>query len=139
MGGAYLTLLNTIANMGIILPKTPVFALMDALTASTCRAPDGAPIALPLAAEAGAAAEAHALRCPKKIRDLKIGPAAEACAAAGGQCVIDSDGFYLVSYSMAVIGIALGVMIMRLFPRLAALPLARWRARPAAAAPLKAW
>ncbi len=32
MGGAYLTLLNTIANMGYMLPKTPVFALIDRLT-----------------------------------------------------------------------------------------------------------
>lgn len=37
MGGAYLTLLNTIANVGIILPKSPIFAAMDATTVATCR------------------------------------------------------------------------------------------------------
>jgi len=36
MGGAYLTLLNTIANMGVVLPKTPAFALIDALTVVRC-------------------------------------------------------------------------------------------------------
>lgn len=34
MGGAYLTLLNTITNMGYMLPRSPVFALMDVLTSS---------------------------------------------------------------------------------------------------------
>jgi PAT family acetyl-CoA transporter-like MFS transporter 1 len=110
MGGAYLTLLNTIANMGVILPKTPVFALIDALTSSTCRGPKGAPVRLP-----------PGLHCAKKARDLGLGPAAEACAAAGGACVLERDGFYVVSY-------ALGVMIMRLVPRLTRLPLERWRA-----------
>jgi PAT family acetyl-CoA transporter-like MFS transporter 1 len=117
MGGAYLTLLNTIANMGVILPKTPVFALIDALTSSTCRDAKGASLPLP----AG-------LRCPKKARDMGAGAAAEACAAAGGSCVLDRDGFYVVSYSMAALGVALGIMIMRLFPRLTRLPLERWRA-----------
>jgi len=37
MGGAYLTLLNTIANMGTILPKLAVFWLIDALSHNGCR------------------------------------------------------------------------------------------------------
>ena len=32
MGGAYLTLLNTIANMGYMLPRAPLFLLIDNLT-----------------------------------------------------------------------------------------------------------
>ncbi|KAK9809613.1 hypothetical protein WJX73_007530 [Symbiochloris irregularis] len=39
MGGAYLTLLNTIANMGVILPKLGIFALIDALTSRQCKVP----------------------------------------------------------------------------------------------------
>ena len=35
-GGAYLTLLNTIANMGVILPKLAIFAAIDWLSARTC-------------------------------------------------------------------------------------------------------
>jgi hypothetical protein len=66
MGGAYLTLLNTIANMGVILPKTPLFALMDALTLSSCRTPGGSLV--------------PQLACPKKLREL-AGP--NECTAAG--------------------------------------------------------
>lgn len=136
MGGAYLTLLNTIANMGVILPKTPLFAIMDALTISTCRSPEGTPIQLPASFPdpsspgSGSTDQITHLRCSKKPRELGTGAAAEACAAAGGRCVLDSDGFYLVSYSMVVVGLAFGVMIMRLFPRLTRLPLERWRAAP---------
>jgi MFS transporter, PAT family, solute carrier family 33 (acetyl-CoA transportor), member 1 len=36
MGGAYLTMLNTIANIGITLPKIVVFGLMDALSYNAC-------------------------------------------------------------------------------------------------------
>ena len=45
MGGAYLTMLNTIANIGITLPKLAVFALMDAqsFNACECAAPHRAP------------------------------------------------------------------------------------------------
>jgi hypothetical protein len=68
MGGAYLTLLNTIANMGIILPKIGLFAAMDWLTVSSCRAggPGGAVV--------------PGLACPKKIRELA---GSNACTNAG--------------------------------------------------------
>ena len=56
MGGAYLTLLNTIANMGVILPKTPLFAAMDLLTISSCRDSSGKIV--------------PKLSCPKKLREL---------------------------------------------------------------------
>jgi hypothetical protein len=56
MGGAYLTLLNTIANMGVILPKTPLFAAMDWLTFSQCHDDKGLLV--------------KNLACPKKIRLL---------------------------------------------------------------------
>ena len=42
MGGAYMTLLNTIANMGYILPKSPIFYLIDLFTVTRCAAPGGA-------------------------------------------------------------------------------------------------
>lgn len=35
-GGAYLTLLNTIANMGVTLPKLAIFAVMDLLSTRSC-------------------------------------------------------------------------------------------------------
>lgn len=36
MGGAYLTMLNTIMNIGITLPQVAVFALVDMLSANVC-------------------------------------------------------------------------------------------------------
>eukprot|EP00775_Hariotina_reticulata_P008729 gene8729-8910_t len=110
MGGAYLTLLNTIANMGVILPKSPLFATMDLLTISTCREAGGAII--------------KGLTCPKKLRELG---SSNQCTDAGHTCSLDMDGFYIVSSTMIVIGVGLGVLFMRLFPRLDKLPLERWR------------
>lgn len=66
MGGAYLTLLNTIANMGVILPKTPLFAAIDWLTFSQCHNQAGQLV--------------KGLVCPKKIRLLA---GKSACTDAG--------------------------------------------------------
>jgi MFS transporter, PAT family, solute carrier family 33 (acetyl-CoA transportor), member 1 len=183
MGGAYLTLLNTIANMGVVLPKTPVFALIDALTVVRChrrqggggRGGEGA-----LGAGAGAAgfllsssssssssfsgsgsipsawwsrawaalgtwaggggprvqalaaaplllsSAAQPLVCPGKPREY--GGASDACAAAGGACVVHVDGFYLVSGVAVVGGVALLALVhARLFRQLVALPAESWR------------
>ena len=35
-GGTYLTLLNTVSNMGVILPKLAIFASIDWLSARSC-------------------------------------------------------------------------------------------------------
>ncbi|KAF8059178.1 hypothetical protein HT031_005350 [Scenedesmus sp. PABB004] len=121
MGGAYLTLLNTIANMGVILPKSPLFAAMDLLTVSACR--DAAGGAVP------------GLPCPKKLRELA---GDNACTAAGHTCSLDMDGFYAVSYAMAAVGLALGLAYARLFPALDALPPESWRAQRRGAAEPKA-
>eukprot|EP00882_Tetradesmus_deserticola_P021387 GHRQ01023158.1.p1 GENE.GHRQ01023158.1~~GHRQ01023158.1.p1 ORF type:complete len:167 (+),score=56.78 GHRQ01023158.1:344-844(+) len=114
MGGAYLTLLNTIANMGIILPKIGLYAAMDWLTVSSCRA-----------GGAGGAAVAG-LTCPKKIRELA---GSNECTNAGHTCQLDMDGFYSVSFAMACVGLLLGLAFARLFPYLTRLPLQRWRAK----------
>lgn len=112
MGGAYLTLLNTIANMGVILPKTPLFAAMDWLTFSQCHDDKGLLV--------------KNLACPKKIRLLA---GSSPCTNAGHTCSMAADGFYVVSYSMVVLGLLLGCVYMRLFPRLISLQLQHWRAK----------
>jgi hypothetical protein len=76
MGGAYLTLLNTIANMGVILPKSPLFAAMDGLTHSACT-------------ERATGRVVVGLACPKKIRLLaESNPCTDAgaCAVCGCGC-----------------------------------------------------
>lgn len=42
-----------------------------------------------------------------------------------------ADGFYVVSYSMVAVGLVLGFVFMRLFPRLISLQLHHWRAKHA--------
>lgn len=154
MGGAYLTLLNTIANMGVVLPKTPVFALIDALTVVRCHRRTQGAAAAALGAlsgggggwararaalgtwAGGGGAETLALaagplvpggpRCPGKPREF--GGAGDACAAAGGACVVHADGFFVVSGVAVVAGTALLVLVhARLFRRLVELPAESWR------------
>jgi len=48
---------------------------------------------------------------------------------AGNTCSIDRDGFYLVSSTMIVVGLSLGLLYMRLFPSLTRLPSHHWRAK----------
>jgi hypothetical protein len=47
----------------------------------------------------------------------------------GHTCQLDSEGFYSVSFSMAGLGLLLGLAFARLFPALTRLPLERWRAK----------
>jgi hypothetical protein len=124
MGGAYLTLLNTIANMGVILPKTPAFALIDLLTVVKCVPPPGR------SGGPASYAELAPLACPKKPRDMA---GANECTSSGGLCEAAMDGFYVVSLCLAFAGVYLGLLYRRLFPALIALPFERWRAPVAAA------
>jgi len=130
MGGAYLTLLNTVANMGGVLPKAPAFLLLDRLSAASCVRAGGA------AAAAAAGAAAVALlpsgTCPTKAAAGDAGAAA--CAAAGGECVLVRDGFYGLSVGLVAVGVGLGFWYARLIPQLLALPLSAWRAPPPAKA-----
>ncbi|BDA49693.1 Acetyl-coenzyme A transporter 1 [Coccomyxa sp. Obi] len=111
MGGAYLTLLNTIANMGVVLPKLVLFALVDLLTARTCVGVD------PTLA-------AHT--CP---HSRTAGRADNACTRAGGECAVARDGYYALSYGAVVVGAALFLWFRRAMPRLQALPLDHWHAK----------
>lgn len=127
MGGAYLTLLNTIANMGYLLPKTPLFWAMDLLTQPSCSAPGGT--SPPPPPPGGWASLSGS--CPKKLRDMG-GPSA--CTAAGGACALaaSSDGYYWVSCCSLALGVALGLVYLRSVRGLMALPLHKWRATAAA-------
>lgn len=111
LAGAYLTLLNTIANMGFILPRTPLFWLIDVLTVARCTGPDG------MLRDAA---------CPKKSRDF-TGP--NACMELGGSCSMDADGFYMIGWTCLALGGAIGLVYIKYLPALMALPLSRWRVR----------
>ncbi|KAG2442242.1 hypothetical protein HYH02_009726 [Chlamydomonas schloesseri] len=121
MGGAYLTLLNTIANMGYLLPRTPMFWLMDVLTVPRCTAASPSP-----SSPAAAAAAVLPYACPKKLSDMARGDSE--CAAAGGVCGLASDGYYIMSSVSLVVGAALGLAYLGFVWRLMRLPLSSWRA-----------
>lgn len=113
MGGAYLTLLNTITNMGVMLPKIAVFWLMDVLTQYRCStAPGGDPL--------------PDLACPDN-RAAARGD--NECTLAGGTCEVSKDGFYMLSYVCIAVGLLLSLWYQSEFPRLEALPPESWRAQ----------
>eukprot|EP00198_Chlamydomonas_reinhardtii_P003051 XP_001692387.1 flagellar/basal body protein [Chlamydomonas reinhardtii] len=125
MGGAYLTLLNTIANMGYLLPRTPMFWVMDMLTVPRCTAAGGADAA------AVAAGAVLPYACPKKLSDMARGDSE--CAAAGGVCSLASDGYYIMSSVSLVVGVGLALAYLGFVWRLMRLPLSSWRATAARA------
>eukprot|EP00884_Botryococcus_braunii_P021945 jgi/Botrbrau1/8434/Bobra.0237s0053.1 len=115
MGGSYLTLLNTIANIGYTMPKLIIFWLMDTLTTRECRALGGAEDA-----------SLAGLRCPASRGAAKTG---NPCTDAGGACTVTRDGFYLLAYVAAAVGFLSIHIYARVFPRLEALPLTAWRSK----------
>jgi len=88
VGGTYMTLLNTMSNLGGKWPQYLSFRAIEWLTLREC---------LPVA---GAAAheEAGVFKAPHELLALPCGSAVEkaACGEAGGACVVQRDGFAVV-------------------------------------------
>lgn len=99
------------ALAGITLPKLGMFWLMDRLTVREC---SGLPPLMPPAA------------CPA---GKAAAEGANACTALGGTCVIARDGFFPLAYGAALGGAAMGLLFLRVLPRLEALPADVWRVR----------
>lgn len=111
MGGSYLTLLNTIANLGSAWPKFFVFVLIDWLTMQQCA---GATAPLP----------SGVVHCP--LKQALEGPLSP-CAEAGGTCKKRVDGFYLLSLSMIVVGVVVGHFLRKRLRELGAARADSWR------------
>jgi hypothetical protein len=117
MGGAYLTLLNTLANIGVVVPKLAVFAAIDMFTARSC---------------ASKAGEGKWLTGS----EAACGPASAAgkedggCIGAGGACVVVRDGFFILAYASVVLGIGIGIWMRQALKKLEAMPASEWRAPP---------
>ncbi|RMC01879.1 hypothetical protein DUI87_21040 [Hirundo rustica rustica] len=80
IGGTYMTLLNTVSNLGGNWPSTVALWLVDPLTVKEC-----------------AGAQGHA---------CATAAAAELCTAAGGSCVTTLDGYYVESVVCVILGFA---------------------------------
>lgn len=96
IGGTYITLLNTIANLGFSVPKLIIFWLLDVMSLRSCHDMSTGDIM-------------HYL-CPNnKVMANGSNP----CTDAGGVCQIERDGFYLLSIILFIIGLYIGRRIKK--------------------------
>lgn len=127
MGGAYLTLLNTIANFGVVVPKLGIFAAIDFLTVRRCLK------ATSREEEMDFMIESEPNRYPKKWLDAQCGPASShdsmdsACNSAGGECVVIRDGFYVLATATILLGWLLMFFIRSVVLKMEKLPPSAWR------------
>ncbi|XP_072317293.1 acetyl-coenzyme A transporter 1 [Eucyclogobius newberryi] len=103
IGGTYMTLLNTVTNLGGNWPSTVALWLVDPLTTKECQ---GAP------AQSCASSEAARL-----------------CAQEGGACLTTLDGYYVESAVCVVIGVIWWVWLGKKMRRLQEASPAAWRCR----------
>lgn len=103
IGGTYMTLLNTVTNLGGNWPSTVALWLVDPLTSKEC---DGA------AGQSCGSPEEAGL-----------------CAREGGVCVTTLDGYYVESVVCVVIGLAWWVWLGKKMRRLQDQSPAAWRCR----------
>ncbi|CAG9466014.1 unnamed protein product [Pedinophyceae sp. YPF-701] len=119
ISGTYLTLLNTVANVGISIPKPAMFALMDWTTRAVCEIGG-------VSAERKAVLDGDCLN----MEEHAARGAGAACAAAGGSCSTTVDGFYVVSCACLVGGMLALPRMWRMIAQAEGRPLREWRATP---------
>ena len=95
IGGTYMTLLNTVGNLGSMWPITAAMALVDPLTVRSCVVP-------PLS-EASAGSPAPAVLA---AHGCGSAASAAACALDGGHCTVSADGYDVLSVAAFVCGLA---------------------------------
>ncbi|KAG8991543.1 hypothetical protein FRB93_002755 [Tulasnella sp. JGI-2019a] len=119
IGGTYMTLLNTISNLGGTWPKFFVLRGVDAFTIAHCYLEDS---------------------ITKDVDLSKLTKGGECvseagkslCKAQAGTCIIERDGYYYMSWLCVSIGVVLLVAFIRPTAlKLQALPLSKWRLKRA--------
>ncbi|KAJ7022070.1 acetyl-coenzyme A transporter 1-domain-containing protein [Mycena alexandri] len=112
IGGTYMTLLNTFTNLGGTWPKYFVLKGVDLLTVATCKVKEGNDELLVKATE-----------CVSEHGKA-------ACTEIGGDCVTETDGYYMISGFCMLFGVAFLVLyIMPTVRKLQALPTSAWRVK----------
>nr|CAG4651751.1 EOG090X04K8 [Triops cancriformis] len=89
VGGTYMTLLNTLCNLGGNWPSTLALWLVDPLTVKSCLGGYNSACKSKLEDEVG-------------VSSITIGEAA--CVASGGQCITEVDGYYIETAICLVFG-----------------------------------
>eukprot|EP00041_Stephanoeca_diplocostata_P011687 m.193317 g.193317 ORF g.193317 m.193317 type:complete len:553 (+) comp18631_c1_seq1:103-1761(+) len=111
IGGTYMTLLNTVANLGSLLTKQVVTYGVDYTTVKSCTS-----------GSATAQADAFAsLTCPI-AHDVE-----NPCELGGGTCVTTIDGYYVMTYACLGLGILWWWQFRPLLESLQTRPVEGWR------------
>lgn len=103
IGGTYMTMLNTVTNLGGNWPSTLALWMVDPLTSKECQGAVGQSCGSP--------------------------EAAGLCVKEGGVCVTTLDGYYVESVVCVVIGLAWWVWLGKKMRQLQDQPPAAWRCR----------
>lgn len=110
IGGTYITLLNTVSNLGSTWPRFFVLRAIDFFSIASCEV-DGD----------------NASSIAKGAECVSEGGKAM-CTAAAGTCVMERDGYYITTGICIVVGLSFFVAyIIPTAKRLQALPLTKWR------------
>lgn len=136
IGGTYMTLLNTVTNLGGNWPSTVALWLVDPLTSKECRGAVGQSCG---SAEAAAVSEAAsrlggAGGPPQHVVSrldltLLLLPCLQVCVSEGGACVTTLDGYYVESVVCVVIGLVWWVWLGKKMRRLQEESPAAWKCR----------
>ncbi|KAJ8291771.1 putative membrane protein [Rhodotorula toruloides] len=114
IGGTYMTLLNTVSNLGGTWPKFFVLKGIDAFSVAVCHVKD------------------EGLDVIVSSRECVSDHGKAACAELGGTCLTERDGYYWVSTLCILAGVAILVSFVQPVARkLQALPPAAWRVKKA--------
>lgn len=110
IGGVYMTLLNTVSNLGASWVRTASLSFLDAATLRECRAPDSGAVlqGVRCGAEGGAAL----------------------CQSRGGACATTVDGYYVQLLACTLLGVAWLAVFRPVLLRLEALPSSDWCLKP---------
>ncbi|KAI0294848.1 acetyl-coenzyme A transporter 1-domain-containing protein, partial [Multifurca ochricompacta] len=110
IGGTYITLLNTVSNLGGTWPRFFVLRALDYFSIATCEAGD-----------ASTSLASKGVECVSEQGKAQ-------CSATGGRCVVERDGYYITTGVCLSLGlIFLLAYILPTARRLQALPLSKWR------------
>jgi PAT family acetyl-CoA transporter-like MFS transporter 1 len=107
IGGTYMTLLNTLANLGSKWPQSLSLAFLDALTSRSC------------ASELNGALPGVGGACASEAE-------AAACGAAGGVCAVTRDGYDVQLAVCTALGLAWYVLLAQKTWELQRLPKSAW-------------
>lgn len=122
IGGTYMTLLNTVSNLGGTWPKPLILRSVDMLTVATCSVSSSTTTSLRSKLSLSSSASGLGECVTEHGKTL--------CAQAGGECVMQRDGYYIMSAVCVTLGAGLLVVfILPMVKRLAALPMSAWRVK----------